>query len=114
MLRFLQKNRASKSDNELMKRAILGEGQLEFEFKIDDAKAVESTFVSNYRRESNDLTLLQGLRIFIGNAWNSSYGSVVRFIIYMGPLNLDLKVVSGMGAYGAQLHVRYTGEARDT
>ena len=107
MMNYLQANRASESDIDLLKKAILDYKHVEFEMRVSDAKAVLSTFSTNYKKGSNRLALTQRIRIYIGNVWNSSYGNVARFIIHMNPLNLEMKIEEEVGKYGAQLHVKY-------
>ena len=107
MMNYLQANRASESDNDLLKNAILDHKHIEFEMHVSDARAVLNTFSTNYKKGSNGLAPMQRIRIFIGNLWNSSYGNVARFIIHMNPLNLEMKIEEGVGKHGAQLHVKY-------
>ena len=104
---FLQANRSTQSDNELMEKAILDKKRIAFEMPAQDARAVVDTFKNNYSINSNNLSLKQRFQIFIGNIWNSSYGNIVRFIVHMGPTNLRLEVKEGVGSKGAQLYVEY-------
>ena len=113
-MKFLQANRTTQSDNELVERAILDQKRLAFEMAAQDAFAVVETFKSNYISNSDELTLTQRLKIYVGNIWNSSYGNVVRFIIHMGPTNLKLYVKEGVGEEGAQLHVEYIAKTSNT
>jgi len=109
-MNYLQANRASERDNDLLKKVILHHKHIKFEMHVCDARAVLNTFSTNYKKGSNKLSPIQRIRIYIGNLWNSSYGNLARFIIYMNPLNLEMKIKEGVGIYGAQLHVKYVSD----
>ena len=107
MLSFLQANRSSRSDDELMERAIMDTGSLVFEMRFGDAEAVVDSFQRNYENATGMLGGYQRARMFIGNLWNSSYGNLVRFIVHMGPRNVKLTIIEGSGPKGARLRVDY-------
>lgn len=114
MLKFLQANRTTQSDNELMERAILDRKHLAFKMAVQDASSVVNTFKSNYLFNSDELTLTQRFKIYVGSFWNSSYGNVVHFIIHMGPTNLKLDIKEGVGEKVAHLHVEYVAKTSNT